>query len=86
MNKYAEWVVYSLGVVAFAVAQWWAVSSTWNAGHKQGMKDYHGACYHIGGLLLDSEEGTVVQCMPLISVPKEEIPKLKKELDKDTKV
>lgn len=75
-----------LAVVASLAAFVFGGNKLYDHAFKQGMKTYHGMCYHIGGILVDKEEGTVVQCMPLAQVPKQEIENLQKELDKQGKV
>lgn len=73
-------------VVSLLSALVYSGNRLYDYAHKQGMKDYHGMCYHIGGILLDKEDGTVVQCMPLAQVPKQELENLQKELDKQSRV
>lgn len=57
------------------------------AGFKDGMKTYHQICYQISGPMLDKEDGTVVYCMPLATIPEEEMNKHRQqELDNKNKV
>lgn len=45
-------------------------------GEKEGVKAYHNQCV-IGGIIINEDQGTVVQCAPLTTIPKSELDKYK---------
>ena len=46
----------------------------YNLGKKHGVDNYHQACYTVGGIVVDENAGTAIQCAPFGKVPKEELP------------
>jgi len=45
-------------------------------GEKEGVKAYHNQCV-IGGIIINEDQGTVVQCALLTTIPKSELDKYK---------
>lgn len=58
-------------VVALAVFGF-GLYKLYGKGFMAGMDAYHKQCHSIGGYIINQENGTVVQCAPLSTVPKEE--------------
>lgn len=51
-----------------------AMYLSYKFGQKEGVKAYHNQCV-IGGIIINEEQGTVVQCAPLTTIPKKELEK-----------
>jgi hypothetical protein len=51
----------------------YGLTKLYSAGVTAGLRGYHSQCYTIGGIIINEEDGTVVQCAPLSVVPKEEL-------------
>jgi hypothetical protein len=68
VKKIALWAVLALlWVGSVGGGGYWS----YNKGMFDGMNAYHYACYNVGGLVVDENTGTVVQCMPLRLSPEE---------------
>lgn len=48
-------------------------------GIDQGVDNYHQGCYNSRGVMVVDEEGHVVQCAPLVKIPREEAQKLREQ-------
>jgi len=75
------YVAAFLAVVAYMGIGTGAYFAGKNNGIKEGLDNFHEACY-TGGIIIHPETGKAVRCQPLGLVPKEELPRL---LDKDSK-
>jgi hypothetical protein len=53
-----------------------AVYLGYKFGKLEGIKAYHNQCV-VGGIIINEEQGTVVQCAPLTTIPKQELDKYK---------
>ena len=53
-----------------------AMYLSYKFGKLEGIKAYHNQCV-IGGIIINEEQGTVVQCAPLTTIPKKELDKYK---------
>ena len=76
MNKYAKMIIGTVMSVLLVLGGVWAWRGSVQAAYHQGFKDYHGMCFQIGGMVLDKEDGTVVQCSPLGRIPEQEMRQL----------
>lgn len=45
-------------------------------GYKRGMHDYHGLCQAIPGVRIDNQDGSVVYCYGMGTIPQEELKQL----------
>ena len=68
-----EIIVSVLGVLAFLGTN----LLSFRLGEDYGIDRYHNQCYTSGGFIIDEVTGTVVQCRPLVVLPKEERPMFK---------
>lgn len=74
--------------VAFFVGREFGRTDGYKKGMLEGVATYHQACYNVGGYVF-GEDGSVVQCIGLGKIPKEELEKnleQQKPLDKGTKI
>jgi hypothetical protein len=54
-------------------------------GFTSGVDFQFNQCYNIGGVVVDSDTGKVIECSPLGQIPPQEFEQFKKELDKKDK-
>lgn len=66
-----------IGSVAVVLALVASNIFSFRTGHDVGVDAYHKHCYEVGGMVVDEESGTVVQCKPLTVIPQEERPMFK---------
>ena len=65
-------LVKALVGAAVALIVLGACVGAYKQGKKEGVQNYHDICYTIGGFIVD-DKGTVVQCTPMGTIPKEEL-------------
>ena len=52
----------------------WGAVTTYDAGMKKGLDNFHNLCYNVGGYVIN-EQRQVIVCKPLSTIPKEEYDK-----------
>lgn len=72
-----KWLLVACLVGLYPLVGVLAYDKGWN----NGLTDYHGMCYHVGGMIVHKELRTVVECQGLVEIPKEE-QKLLDKLDR----
>jgi hypothetical protein len=76
---------YRITFITLLITAWGGTAwQAYKAGLTEGINKYHGQCYNIGGVIIDSE-GKAIGCKPLGQISQEELQRFKNNENKPAK-